>query len=77
MATLRAEMARRYEEQTGRDLTALAYYEALALFKLAVILEGGYARQAAAGLPDSQNSMTEMAPRLLRGAAEFARGQRV
>jgi hypothetical protein len=24
-----------------------------------------------------ENSMTEMAPRLLRGAAEFARGQRV
>ncbi|HUJ67308.1 MAG TPA: phosphotransferase family protein [Acidimicrobiales bacterium] len=73
----RAEMSKRYAEQTGRDLTSLPYYEVLALFKLAVILEGGYARQAAAGVPDGQNSMSEMAPRLLRGAAGFARGQRV
>jgi aminoglycoside phosphotransferase (APT) family kinase protein len=73
----RAEMSKRYAEQTGRDLTSLPYYEVLALFKLAVILEGGYARQAAAGVPDGQNSMSEMAPRLLRGAAEFAWGQRV
>jgi aminoglycoside phosphotransferase (APT) family kinase protein len=73
----RAEMAARYAERTGRDLSALAYYEALALFKLAVILEGGYARQRAAGVPDADNTMTDMAPRLLRGAAEFARGERL
>ncbi len=73
----RSEMAARYQEQTGRDLGALAYYEALALFKLAVILEGGYARQAAAGVPDSDNTMAEPVPRLLRGAAQFARGERV
>jgi aminoglycoside phosphotransferase (APT) family kinase protein len=72
----RAEMAARYAERTGRDLSALAYYEALALFKLAVILEGSYARQAAAGVPDSGNTMTALVPRLLRGAAEFARGER-
>jgi aminoglycoside phosphotransferase (APT) family kinase protein len=73
----RAEMAARYAERTGRDLTALAYYEALALFKLAVILEGGYARQRAAGVPDWDNTMADIVPRLLLGAAEFARGQRV
>lgn len=72
----RAEMAARYAERTGRDLSALAYYEALALFKLAVILEGGYARQRAAGVPDADNTMADMAPRLFRGAAEFARGER-
>jgi aminoglycoside phosphotransferase (APT) family kinase protein len=72
----RAEMAARYAQQTGRDISALAYYEALALFKLAVILEGSYARQAAAGVPDPANTMTEFVPRLLRGAAEFARGKR-
>jgi aminoglycoside phosphotransferase (APT) family kinase protein len=72
----RAEMAARYAARTGRDLSALAYYEALALFKLAVILEGGYARQRAAGVPDADNTMADMAPRLLRGAAEFARGER-
>jgi aminoglycoside phosphotransferase (APT) family kinase protein len=72
----RAEMAARYAERTGRDLSALAYYETLALFKLAVILEGSYARQAAAGIPDSANTMTDIVPRLFRGAAEFARGKR-
>jgi aminoglycoside phosphotransferase (APT) family kinase protein len=72
----RAEMAARYTGQTGRDLSALAYYEVLALFKLALILEGSYARQAAAGVPDSANTMTELVPRLLRGAADFARGKR-
>lgn len=72
----RAEMAARYAGQTGRDLAALAYYEVLALFKLAVILEGSYARQAAAAVPDSANTMTELVPRLLRGAADFARGKR-
>src|SRR5262249_19621409 len=60
----RPELAVRYAERPGRDMSALAYYETLALFKLAVILEGSYARQAAAGVPDSANTMTDMAPRL-------------
>jgi aminoglycoside phosphotransferase (APT) family kinase protein len=70
----RAQMARRYEERTGRDLGALPFYEALALFKLAVILEGTFARERAAGVPDDRNSMGEMVPRLLVAAARFARG---
>jgi len=65
----RAEMAARYVERTGADLSALPYYEALALFKLAIILEGNYARTR-----DAQ--MEVLVPQLLRGAAEFARGQR-
>jgi len=73
----RREMADRYAERTGRDLGALAYYEALALFKLAVILEGTYARQQRAGVPEADNTMVELVPRLMRGAAEFARGDRV
>ena len=72
----RAQMAERYAAATGRDLSALAYYEALALFKLAVILEGTYARQNAAGVPDEDNLMAQLVPRLLKGAAEFARGER-
>lgn len=72
----RAELAARYAERSGRDLSALAYYEALALFKLAVILEGTYARKFAAGVPDAQNLMSELVPRLTRGAAAFARGER-
>jgi aminoglycoside phosphotransferase (APT) family kinase protein len=72
----RAEMAARYGERTGLDLAALPYYEALALFKLAVILEGTFARERAAGVPEDRNSMGEIVPRLLVAAAEFARGKR-
>jgi aminoglycoside phosphotransferase (APT) family kinase protein len=72
----RADMAARYAERTGRDLSALAFYEVLALFKLAVILEGSYAREGAAGVPEAERSMVDIVPRLLRGAAEFARGER-
>jgi aminoglycoside phosphotransferase (APT) family kinase protein len=72
----RAEMAARYAERTGRDLSALEFYEVLALFKLAVILEGTYARARAAGAPDEENQMATIVPRLLQGAAEFARGER-
>jgi aminoglycoside phosphotransferase (APT) family kinase protein len=73
----RKELAARYEDRSGRDLTALPYYEALALFKLGVILEGNYARAHRAGTADPANRMTGAAPRLFRVAAEFARGQRV
>jgi aminoglycoside phosphotransferase (APT) family kinase protein len=73
----RQEMAARYVERTGRDLAALVFYEVLALFKLAVILEGTYARERAAGIPEADNSMATLVPRLLHGAAAFARGDRV
>ena len=72
----RAEMAERYAERSGRDLSALPYYECLALFKLAVILEGTYARKAKAGVPDAENMMVELVPRLMRAAAAFATGER-
>ena len=72
----RAEMAHRYAERSGRDLSALPYYECLALFKLAVILEGTYARKLAAGVPADDNPMGELVPRLTRAAAEFATGER-
>jgi hypothetical protein len=41
-----------------------------------VILEGTFARERAAGVPDDQNSMGEIVPRLLTAAADFARGKR-
>jgi aminoglycoside phosphotransferase (APT) family kinase protein len=34
----------RYAENTGRDLSAIGWYEVLACFKLGIILEGTYAR---------------------------------
>lgn len=72
----RAEMAQRYAERTGRDLANLAYYEALALFKLAIILEGSHARQVRSGVDADRTDMGGYVIRLLRGAAEFARGVR-
>jgi aminoglycoside phosphotransferase (APT) family kinase protein len=72
----RSEMAARYATATGRDLSALPFYEVLALFKLAVILEGTYARAKGSGVPDDENQMAQLVPRLLQGAAEFARGER-
>ncbi|WP_458683500.1 phosphotransferase family protein [Prescottella equi] len=73
----RAELAARYEERTGRDLTALPYYECLALFKLAVILEGRVSRAIANGVPDKENTMAPLVERLMVAAAEFARGERI
>jgi aminoglycoside phosphotransferase (APT) family kinase protein len=40
----RAEVAERYAEATGRDLSQLPYYVAFGYWKLACILEGVYAR---------------------------------
>ncbi|MGW0043618.1 phosphotransferase family protein [Rhodococcus sp. NPDC003348] len=73
----RAELAARYAERSGRDLTALPYYECLALFKLAVILEGRVSRAVANGVPDKENTMAPFVERLMVAAAEFARGERI
>jgi aminoglycoside phosphotransferase (APT) family kinase protein len=40
----RAEIAARYAQLTGRDLSAIGYYMAFGCFKLAVVLEGIHAR---------------------------------
>ena len=72
----RADLARRYGERTGRDLSALPYYEALALFKLAVILEGRHAREVEMGIAAERTSMATIVPALLGGAADFATGKR-
>jgi aminoglycoside phosphotransferase (APT) family kinase protein len=45
----RNELAARYAERSGRDISQLDYYLALGYWKLAIILEGVYARYAAGG----------------------------
>ena len=45
----REEVAARYAERSGRDLSDLGYYVALGYWKLAIILEGVYARYVAGG----------------------------
>jgi aminoglycoside phosphotransferase (APT) family kinase protein len=43
----RDELARRYAERSGRDLSQLDFYVALGYWKLAIILEGVFARYSA------------------------------
>ncbi|HXS45862.1 MAG TPA: phosphotransferase family protein [Solirubrobacterales bacterium] len=43
----RGELRDRYAERSGRDLSQLGFFEALGYWKLAIILEGVYARYAA------------------------------
>ena len=47
----RAELVARYEEGSGREVTALSWYQALALWKAAVFMEGNY-RRAVSGSTD-------------------------
>ncbi|WIX75652.1 phosphotransferase family protein [Amycolatopsis carbonis] len=69
-APSRGELAGRYATLTGRPTTALRWYMVLALFKLAAIVEGAYARFVN-GLADDPwaESLGEDVPRLLADAA--------
>jgi aminoglycoside phosphotransferase (APT) family kinase protein len=59
----REDVRRRYGEQSGRDLSEIDFYVALGLWKLAIILEGVYARYAAGQYGSAEDE----------GAKEFAR----
>jgi aminoglycoside phosphotransferase (APT) family kinase protein len=69
----RAELAARYAEKTGLDVSSLPFYMALALFKLAVIMEGWYFRTLN-GQSDhpSHKEMEFVVPGMLARAARFA-----
>jgi aminoglycoside phosphotransferase (APT) family kinase protein len=47
----RADLVERYATKTGRDVSALNWYQVLAVWKLAILLEGSYARHLA-GMTD-------------------------
>jgi aminoglycoside phosphotransferase (APT) family kinase protein len=71
----RKEVAARYAERSGRDLSELDYYVALGLWKIAVILEGVYARYAAGAYGQTDESFRQfeaLVPRLAEAAAEAA-----
>jgi aminoglycoside phosphotransferase (APT) family kinase protein len=71
----RKEVAARYAERSGRDLSELDFYVALGLWKIAVILEGVYARYAAGAYGETDQSyrqFEEVIPRLAEAAAEAA-----
>jgi aminoglycoside phosphotransferase (APT) family kinase protein len=72
----RAELTRLYEERSGRSVTDLGWYRALALWKAAIFLEGNY-RRWRAGLSDDAyyEKMDVGVPRLVELAhAELSRG---
>jgi aminoglycoside phosphotransferase (APT) family kinase protein len=66
-----AELAARYAERSGRDLSDLNFYVALGYWKLAIILEGVYARYVAGGY-GKVNEGVEAFARLVERLAEEA-----
>ena len=72
----RAEIRERYAQRSGRDLSELNFYVALGCWKLAVILEGVYARYAAGQYGKTDEAFAEFArtvERLAEGADEAER----
>jgi aminoglycoside phosphotransferase (APT) family kinase protein len=68
----RADLAGRYAATTGRDLTHLAFYCVLGLFKLACVMEGSYARFTAGTSDDAMFAFLEAGvPGLARRALDF------
>jgi aminoglycoside phosphotransferase (APT) family kinase protein len=71
----RRELAARYAGTTGLSVETLRYYEVLALFKLACIMEGSHVRFAS-GHSDNplHASLADGVPRMLARAQSFADG---
>jgi aminoglycoside phosphotransferase (APT) family kinase protein len=69
----RAEILDRYQEVSGRPVTEIDYYVILARFKLAIVLEAGYAR-VVAGQADNpaMASYEHVVLNTMAGAAELA-----
>jgi aminoglycoside phosphotransferase (APT) family kinase protein len=72
----REEVASRYAERSGRDLFELDFYVALGFWKLAIILEGVYARYAAGQYGEADagaERFAKMVERLAEAADEAER----
>lgn len=70
---LRAEIAARYAAATGLSTDHLPYYMALAMFKLAVIMEGAYSRFKAGGSTLQVHADMEAGvPAMVRRGLRFA-----
>jgi aminoglycoside phosphotransferase (APT) family kinase protein len=67
------ELIARYAEMSGRDVSHAHWYEALACYKLAILLEGSHARARAGKAPaEIGERMHRSAVRLLTKAARIA-----
>ena len=67
----REELRARYAERSGRDLSQLDFFVALGYWKLAIILEGVYARYAAGAYGRADEGIQQFA-RLVERLAEAA-----
>jgi len=71
-----AELRARYAERSGRDLSQLDFFVALGYWKLAIILEGVYARYTAGGygkVDDGVEYFARLVERLAEAADEAER----
>jgi aminoglycoside phosphotransferase (APT) family kinase protein len=70
----RSELVERYAQATGRDIGTLPWYQVLAIWKLAILLEGSYARHLA-GMTDDPffGHLEAGVPGLARRALQVAR----
>jgi aminoglycoside phosphotransferase (APT) family kinase protein len=69
----REELTARYEERTGRSVSALNWYQALALWKAAVFMEGNYKRFTMGNSDDEYlAAFDEGVPALAEKAREVA-----
>ncbi len=68
----KVEVRERYAEQTGFDIERISYYEGLALFRIAVIIEQIYARYVSGQTADERFAGFEaVAPLLAASACEL------
>ncbi len=65
----RADLAERYARATGRDLSNIEWYTVLAIWKLAILLEGSYARHLAGMTDDPFFAQLETGVPALAGKA--------
>ena len=72
----RAELADRYREGTGFDLTHLRFYEVVSLFKLGCIMEGHHAHELKSLPAGDVPRFADSAPDLFRDAVRIIRGER-
>jgi aminoglycoside phosphotransferase (APT) family kinase protein len=72
----RAALVERYTARTGRRMDHVAFYVALAIWKLAILLEGSYKRRLAGSTDDPFfNTLDEGVPLLARRALAVCQGQ--
>jgi aminoglycoside phosphotransferase (APT) family kinase protein len=68
----RDELVARYEERTGRSMSDLRWYQALALWKAAVFMEGNYKRSLAGSTDDPYLKLFDVGvPQLAEAALEL------